>query len=148
MNSFLNRFIHSSRKESLTTAMKRNRCIYLILIVLVIILGLGSRSGFGPKWIHLYVGDVLWALMLFFIVGLVFKEKNTYWVAVTAVSIAFLVEFSQLYQATWINAIRHTKIGGLVLGFGFLWTDLLSYTIGISIGVLLEKKVFTYSHIS
>jgi Protein of unknown function (DUF2809) len=50
----------------------------------------------------------------------------------------YCIEISQLYQADWINAIRHTKLGGLVLGFGFLWSDLLMYSIGISLAFLLD----------
>lgn len=120
---------------------KRNRFIYLILILLVVALGLASRLDFLPIWVYLYVGDVLWALMVFLIFAMIFNTKSTYFVAVVAISFSFLIEFSQLYQATWINNVRHTTLGGLVLGFGFLWTDLFSYIIGICIGVLLEILV-------
>jgi hypothetical protein len=51
---------------------------------------------------------------------------------------AFGIELSQLYHARWIDQIRHTRAGGLVLGYGFLWTDLLCYVIGIAIGCALE----------
>lgn len=122
---------------------ERNRIIYFILILAVIILGLGSRhfSGYLPKWVHLYLGDILWALMIFFIFGFLFNRKNTFWIAVVSLLFCFSIEFSQLYQAQWINEIRYTTIGGLVLGYGFLWSDLLAYTVGIAIGILLEKKV-------
>jgi len=96
-----------------------------------------------PRWVHLYIGDILWALMIFFIIAILFKRKSTYWVGAVAIAFSFLIEFSQLYQEPWINSIRHTTLGGLVLGFGFLWTDLVSYAIGISIGVLLEKGKVT-----
>lgn len=91
---------------------ERNRFIYLILIILVIILGLGSRVDFLPRWIHLYIGDVFWSLMVFFIMALIFKRKSSYWVAAAAILLSFLVEFSQLYQEPWINNIRQTTIGG------------------------------------
>ena len=122
---------------------ERNRIIYFILVLVVIILGLGSRcfSEYLPKWIHLYLGDILWALMIFFIFGFLFKRKNTFWISIVSLLFSFSIEISQLYQAQWINTIRHTTIGGLVLGYGFLWSDLLAYAIGISIGVLLEKQV-------
>jgi len=122
----------------------RNRIIYLIVIFVVIVLGLGSRylSDFLPKWIHIYLGDVLWALMIFFIFCVVFKEKNTFWIGMASILFCFTVEISQLYQAQWINAIRHTAVGGLVLGYGFLWSDLLAYIVGIGIGILLENKLF------
>lgn len=31
----------------------------------------------------------------------------------------FVIEFSQLYHAEWIDQIRDTSLGGLVLGYGF-----------------------------
>jgi hypothetical protein len=49
-----------------------------------------------------------------------------------------MVEISQLYHAPWIDSIRQTALGGLVLGFGFLWTDLVCYSVGIFIGSFTE----------
>ena len=59
--------------------------------------------------------------------------------AATALAIAYLVEISQLYHAPWIDALRLTALGGLMLGFGFLWSDLACYTVGVAVGVLLER---------
>ena len=56
-------------------------------------------------------------------------------------ALAFLVEISQLYHAPWIDAIRQTALGGLVLGFGFLWTDLVCYSVGVMIGVMAERAI-------
>ncbi len=55
-----------------------------------------------------------------------------------SLALAFLVEISQLYHAPWIDSIRQTTLGGLVLGFGFLWTDLVCYSVGIGTGALTE----------
>jgi hypothetical protein len=55
-----------------------------------------------------------------------------------SLALAFLVEVSQLYHAPWIDGIRNTTLGGLVLGFGFLWSDLVCYLIGIVAGALIE----------
>ena len=33
-----------------------------------------------------------------------------------ALLFSYAIEFSQLYLAEWINALRHTASGGLVLG--------------------------------
>ncbi|MFZ4705216.1 MAG: hypothetical protein ACOYMF_04325 [Bacteroidales bacterium] len=32
------------------------------------------------------------------------------------------------------------RIGGVVLGFGFLWSDLICYLVGISFGFLFENS--------
>lgn len=123
------------------TYKNRNRLVYAILIVLIIIAGLMSRhfAGHLPAWNKLYAGDALWALMVFLIVGFLFKRKPSSWVAMVALIFAFCIEFSQIYHAPWIDSIRATRLGGLVLGFGFMWSDLLCYTIGIAFGFLVEK---------
>ncbi|HMS33399.1 MAG TPA: DUF2809 domain-containing protein [Ignavibacteria bacterium] len=120
---------------------KRNRLIYFFLIVIVILAGLASRKFHDqlPPFIAEYSGDTLWALMVFFLAGFIFSTCSTIRIAIISLTFSFAVEFSQLYQANWINDIRHTRIGGLILGFGFLWSDLICYTAGILIGITLEK---------
>jgi len=61
--------------------------------------------------------------------------------AATALAIAYLVEISQLYHAPWIDGLRHSTPGGLILGFGFLWSDLVCYTVCVASGVMLESLV-------
>ncbi len=34
--------------------------------------------------------------------------------------------------------IRQTTLGGLILGFGFLWSDLVCYALGVELGVLVD----------
>ena len=45
---------------------------------------------------------------------------------------------SQLYHAPWIDAIRDTLPGALVLGYGFLWSDLACYAAGVALGAGVE----------
>lgn len=119
---------------------KRNRLTYLSLIFIVMLLGLGSRKfgDFLPEFVSNYLGDTLWALMVFFIMGFLFKRSSTLKVGIYSLVFSFLIEISQLYHAPWLDSIRHNKIGGLILGFGFLWSDLICYTVGVIIGILLE----------
>ncbi len=112
----------------------KSRLIYIILFAITIIVGLFSRSTYIPQVIYPYIGDVFYALMMYWIFAGIFPVKKPAKVALIAIGICFCIELLQLYQADWINAIRHTKLGGLVLGFGFLWSDLLCYTIGGTIG--------------
>ncbi|WP_330656044.1 ribosomal maturation YjgA family protein [Alkaliphilus flagellatus] len=77
----------------------------------------------------------------FFIFGFLFNRRNTFWITIISLLFFFSIEVSQLYQSQWINTIRNTTIGRLILGYGFLWSDLLAYTVGIAIGVLIEKQI-------
>jgi len=122
---------------------KRNGVTYLVLVIIVMILGLSTRyfSVYLPNWINIYLGDSLWALMIFFLFGFIFKTIDTRWIAVLAFLFSFSIEISQLYHSQWIDTVRHTRLGGLVLGYGFLWSDLLSYSIGIGIGIFFERLI-------
>jgi hypothetical protein len=76
--------------------------------------------------------------MVFFGFAFLFRSKSTLWVASAALIFSFFIEISQFYHAPWIDAIRQTRIGGLILGFGFLWSDLVCYTAGIVSGTLVD----------
>ncbi len=89
---------------------------------------------------------MLWALMVFLGFALLFNRQPTKIIALMTGLFSFGIEFSQLYHAPWIDAVRATRLGGLVLGFGFLWTDLLCYSVGILIGSLIDSQLKASGH--
>ena len=116
-----------------------NRLLYLILTIIVMILGLLSRKIENlPEIISSYSGDILWALMVFLIIAFIFNKKSTIFTISWVIIFSYSIEISQLYHAPWIDAIRNTTLGSLILGFGFLWSDLVCYTIGILIGIVID----------
>lgn len=118
----------------------RNRLLYLLMASAVICLGLLSRkmTDHLPDLINLVLGDSLWALMIYLLFGMVFRNWPVKKVAVVGLAFCFLIEISQLYHEPLIDKIRSTTLGGLVLGFGFLWSDLVAYTIGIGFGIIVD----------
>jgi len=58
-----------------------------------------------------------------------------------------MVELSQLYQGDWINGVRGTLPGRLILGQGFLWSDLIAYAVGIGTAICLEWVIQRKSQI-
>ncbi|WP_305452706.1 DUF2809 domain-containing protein [Bacillus mycoides] len=119
---------------------KRNRLLYAVFTIIVIILGLSSRKfAFAlPDLLNGYLGDALWALMIFIGFGFLFPKIETRKLAFISLIFCYGIEISQLYHAEWIDSIRATTLGGLVLGYGFLWSDLVAYTIGVGVGLLGE----------
>ncbi len=120
--------------------MIRTPIVYLIAAIVVVFAGLASRRYREqlPAFLAEYAGDTLWALMVFLLVGTLLAGRPIHVRAAISLALAFLVEISQLYHAPLIDSIRQTTLGGLVLGFGFLWTDLVCYSIGIAAGSLTE----------
>ena len=122
--------------------MKRNKLLYLLLTIIVMLLGLLSRKIEGlPEIISLYSEDILWALMVFLLFAFLFNKKSTIFIISWAIICSYSIEISQLYHAPWIDAIRNTVLGGLILGFGFLWSDLVCYTIGVIIGIIIDIMI-------
>lgn len=125
---------------------KRNRLLYALFTIVVIMLGLSSRKlAFAlPHLLNEYLGDALWALMVFTGFGFLFPKIETKKLAFISLLFCYGIELSQLYHAEWIDSIRATTLGGLVLGYGFLWSDLVAYTIGVGVGfhfeLILRKK--------
>ncbi|MED3126206.1 DUF2809 domain-containing protein [Bacillus wiedmannii] len=119
---------------------KRNRLLYALFTIVIIILGLSSRKlAFAlPHLLNAYLGDALWALMIFTGFGFLFPKIDTKKVAFISLLFCYGIELSQLYHAEWIDSIRATTLGGLVIGYGFLWSDLVAYTIGVGIGMFCE----------
>jgi hypothetical protein len=123
----------------------RNRWLYLIDIIIVIILGLTVR-GLGellPDFLDKYSGDVLWGLMVYFVIAFILNKRDIISISILAFLFAAAVEASQLYHAPWIDAIRSNRLGGLILGYGFLWSDIICYAVGIALGALIELKLFS-----
>lgn len=122
-------------------AVARPTGTYVVLVILSVFLGLLSRShgDYLPEFLSAYAGDTLWASMVFFLCCLALRKHTTRVVAGCALCFCFVVEFSQLYQALWINELRATTLGALVLGHGFLWSDLICYSLGVALGVGLDR---------
>ena len=113
---------------------------YLLLIVATIVLGLASRRYAAglPAWVGLYAGDALWALLLVWLLSLVRPAWPLSRIALVTGSFAVAIEFSQLCQWPWLVMLRQTWWGHLVLGQGFLVSDLWCYALGIGSGVGLR----------
>ncbi|MDM5333703.1 DUF2809 domain-containing protein [Ureibacillus composti] len=139
----------SSKTEIPFKRVRFRRIAYLIAIVFSIILGLASRkfSDRLPLFVAENAGDILWAMMVYFGFRFLLVRKSFLTSMWFSFLFSFSIEFSQLYQGDWMNQIRHTLLGGLILGKGFLWVDLLRYTVGIMIATVLDRVVCIFSSV-
>ncbi len=132
------------------SVMKKNHFYLLITSICftLIFLGLFSRKAghLLPHFIAQYAGDTLWAMLIYFLTRGIFRVKTSQFIFILSVSFCFLIEFSQLYQADWINNVRSTTLGSLILGHGFLCSDLICYLVGIFISISIDKiSISTHS---
>ena len=123
-----------------SSVFRRSRWLIAILALLVIAVGLASRRGLVqfPAVLGNYPGDALWAWVVLLCVAWVRPAITRGRLVGVSLVIAFAIEFLQLYQAPWIQAVRANKLAYLVLGNGFDPLDLLAYVVGIALGAAVD----------
>ena len=118
----------------------RNRLVYILFFILTIFLGLASRrfSFLLPPWLAKNVGDILYAVMAFWLIGCFCPRLSTLRSAQAAVLFCFGIEFLKFVQTPWLAAARHSRLGALVFGVGFHTSNLVCYVIGVVLAALIE----------
>ena len=118
----------------------RSRLGLALLSFVIIALGLASRRGYFPfpEALGNYPGDALWAWVVLLCVAWVRPAITRTKLIGWSLLIAFAIEFLQLYQAPWMQALRANKLAYLVLGNGFDPLDLLAYVVGIALGATVD----------
>jgi hypothetical protein len=122
----------------------KQRAVFVACAMVTIGCGLLWRSRVLalPRAAEKYGGDLLWALMIFFFVRAITPRLSLRASGALALGFCWAVEFSQLYRAAWIDSVRHTRLGHLVLGSVFNWPDLLAYAGGVALGAVLTRSAF------
>ena len=124
----------------MTAAAARLRWVYAAATLATIAAGLASRaySRHLPWWLAKNLGDALYATMAFWAFRFLAPRARMSRVALAALAFCFAIELSQLYRAPWLDTIRATTPGRLVLGQGFHALDLVCYVLGVALALALE----------
>jgi hypothetical protein len=94
-----------------------------------------------PDVVRTYGGDVLSATCIFFGVRWVLHRHNICHDAVVAYVICVLIELQQLIMWSPLRRLRDDTPLAILLGHGFLWSDLLCYAVGVLGGVVVSRVV-------
>lgn len=113
-----------------------SRIPWFIAAMLTMLSGLLWRSRFLDlsPFLKKYGGDALWAAMVFFLMGLLCPGWKKARLALASLVFSWGIEFTQLYHAPWIDAIRSHRLGALILGSTYSTPDLAAYVVGVLIG--------------
>ncbi len=120
----------------------RDRRRYAMLALLTIGVGLASRrfDAWLPVPLHKNTGDVLWAVMVYWLAALLFPARPIKFLVSVSTLYAIGIECSKLIHLPWLVAFRATTAGHLIFGAVFSWADLLDYGIGILLAAALDYK--------
>lgn len=119
------------------------RLVYFALVAGTIGLGLavhlrGTALAAAARDV---LGDALWAAMIVWGVSALAPAARRRTRGVAALAICWAVEFSQMYHAPPVDALRATTLGRLVLGSGFDPRDLVAYAAGVLVAIALDALI-------
>lgn len=122
---------------------RRDRLVSLSLIAGTIVLGLASRrfAAVLPWWMAKNAGDVLYAVLAYWLAGLCAPRLSSIRVALIAGLFCFGIEFLKFAQTPWLVIARHNHFGTLVFGSGFHVSNLVCYVVGILLALTLETLI-------
>ncbi|MCT7948942.1 DUF2809 domain-containing protein [Ancylothrix sp. C2] len=108
------------------------RLCLLVTMVIVSVLGLASKFYKGPgyDWVNGFAGDIFYETFWICAVVFVWPELSPAKVSGGVFFVTCLVEFLQLWKPPFLQVIRATFAGKLLLGTTFVWADFPYYFIG------------------
>lgn len=117
------------------------RVPYLLAVPVVVGLGLLSRTP-GAAWgVPAAAGDALYAVLVYVLLRAARPTGRGPYAAVAAWLVCATIEVSQAWHPAWLDALRATRLGALVLGRGFLWSDLAAYALGVGVAAATEAAI-------
>lgn len=117
------------------------RVRYLIFALATIAVGLmvHIRGSFLAAGLRDILGDALWAMMIVWWTGVAAPRLPLRTRALVAFAICVAVELSQRFHTPFLDTLRSTQLGQLVLGSGYDSRDLMSYAAGVVVAVVIDR---------
>lgn len=120
-----------------------NRSQYALLASYTIALSLASRhfSHVLPSWMAKNAGDVLYAVMVYWLLGLFLPRLSPRRRALGTLLFCLGIELLKFVQTPWLVAARHSTAGRLVFGVGFHGSNLVCYALGTALAWGAERAL-------
>ena len=120
-----------------------SRAPWAVLLIGTIALGLLSRTlHLGWAWWDKYLGDALYAVMVYALIRLAWSPKPSRTAALAMAVMAAIETFQLTRIPAHLLASQYllVKLAGRLLGTEFSWLDLLTYAAGISAIYFIHRR--------
>lgn len=111
---------------------------YFILTLVLLVIEVCIALYVHDDFIRPYAGDFLVVIFLYCLVRSFVNIVATT-AAVAVLLFAYCIEILQYFHFISLIHLQHSLLARLILGTSFSWSDLLAYTIGAAVILLVEK---------
>ncbi|MEZ4955241.1 MAG: DUF2809 domain-containing protein [Saprospiraceae bacterium] len=114
---------------------------YFLATLLLFLIEVGIALFVKDRFIRPYFGDFLVVILLYCFLKSFWNETPLK-AGVYVLVFAFAIEIGQYFQLVKLIGLNHSELARTVIGTGFDWGDLVAYTLGILLVLILEKYIF------
>ncbi|SFP81214.1 ribosomal maturation YjgA family protein [Parafilimonas terrae] len=114
---------------------RRYFIIFVILLLIEVVIALFAHDNF----IRPFFGDFLVVILIYCFIKSFFNTP----LVITAIGVllfSYLIEVLQYFNIVKMLGLQNTNLARVVIGTSFEWTDLIAYTLGIGLVILLDKN--------
>ncbi|MBC8526182.1 MAG: DUF2809 domain-containing protein [Candidatus Cloacimonetes bacterium] len=126
---------------------RSSQLLALIFLLIITPLGFATKfyNGIYANWVNNSLGGVFYEIFWCLVIFLICSKLSPFIIASIVFIITSLLEFTQLWNAPFLEIIRKNFIGRTLIGTSFTWTDFSYYLIGCIIGYFLLKLILKIS---
>jgi hypothetical protein len=122
-------------KISMITFHKKYLINTLVLFIVEVFIALYVKD----QIIRPYVGDVLVVMLLFYFIN-IFINISTKITVISVLLFSYLIETLQYFSIVYHLGLSHSKLANIIIGNYFSWIDILAYTFGAIIILVVQKE--------
>lgn len=125
------------------------RVLAFLSVVAIVPIGISTKfyHGIGEQWVSDYLGDVFYEMAWCWFFFIFFPTRKAIWKIPLAVFIVTCcIEFLQLWHPLWLQIIRSTFAGRMLLGTTFVAADFFYYAIGCLLSWLWLQQIWKMRH--
>ena len=124
--------------------MLKFRYRYFILSIVIFLIELFIGLFIHDEIIRPHIGDLLVVILIYCFLRS-FLNFSTCTIAIAALLFSYMVEILQYFKIVEKLGLQNSKIARTIIGTSFSWIDMLAYTIGIGLVLLIEKAIIKKS---
>ncbi len=114
---------------------KKSFLIAAVIFIIEVLIALYITDNF----VRPYVGDVLVVILIYYFLK-AFINIPVWPLAIGTLLFAYLIETLQYFEFVKLMGLGDNRLANIVLGNYFAWEDIIAYTVGIAIVLMIERR--------
>ena len=120
--------------------MTRLRKIYLFLTIALFIIEVLIALFVHDRYVRPYIGDFLVVILIYCFIRSFFNISVMAAAAATLL-FAYVIEVLQYFKLVERLGLGNSKLARVIMGSSFEWIDIVAYTLGIAVVILVERVI-------